>query len=207
MKRREALKDIGIGGLSIFAGSVLFSSLQSCSPGDTVDWEPVFFTKREAAYMEKICEAILPKTNISGATEAGVVQHLDSSVYIMDSPREKEFLKEGLRVFVQQFDQNMNVSFEEASIQQVTSGINGYLRGMKSNPNLLKNYSADLKNDEEKQVGFYEIHFVYTVVNASIWSYMTSELVGETVMVYDPVPGAYDGCMLYEQGRMSMSYL
>lgn len=207
MERRKALKNLGLGTFSLFTGSLLFSSLQSCTSRPGVDWEPQFFTKEEAASMERICEAIMPATDTPGATDAGVVPHLDASVQVMDSEREKGYLRQGLKAFLGRFEANVGVSFAAADTQQISQGINGYLRGMDKNPNLLTNYLKDLRNDEEKSLGFFEIHFAYTVVNATIWSYLTSELVGEQVMAYDPIPGSYEGCVAYEQNGPAWSYL
>ena len=206
MERRRALKNIGAGTFSIFAGTALFSSLQSCSRPN-LDWKPFFFTVEEAVQMEKICEAIMPKSDTPGATDAAVVSHLDTSIDVMDSPKEKLYFKEGLRVFVDRFYDNMKISFDKAAVNQVAQGINGYLRGMKRNPHLFNTYMNDLKIDGPKDRGFYEIHFVYTVVNATIWSYLTSELIGEQVMAYDPVPGVYDGCAPLVDGQLAWSYL
>lgn len=207
MERRKALKDLGLGTFSIFAGSLLFSSLQSCSSGPSLNWQPKFFTNEEATQMERICEAIMPKTDTPGATEAGVVPHLDISVHTMDSQTEKAYLKQGLQAFLGRFESNMGVSFDKATSLQVGQAINGYLRGMSKNPNLLKNYQTDLRKENEKSQGFFEIHFVYTVVNATIWSYLTSELIGEQIMLYDPIPGDYDGCVKHTNGTMAWSYL
>lgn len=172
-----------------------------------MDWRPVFFTVNEAAQMEKICEAILPKSKTPGATDAAVVPHLDASIFTMDSPRERGYFKEGLRVFVSRFEENIGVSFGKATVNEVGQGINGYLRGMDKNPKLLKSYMSDLKIEGPKDRGFFEVHFVFTVVNATIWSYLTSELVGEHVMAYDPVPGVYEGCVATDEQPMAWSYL
>ena len=207
MERRKALKNLGLGTASVFTGSLLFSALQSCSRQSAVDWEPRFFTKEEAAQMERICEAILPASDTPGATDAGVVPHLDESVFVMDSEREKNYLRQGLKAFIARFEPNVEVPFDEATREQIGQGVNGYLRGMSRNNNLLQNYFNDLKDNKEKSLGFFEIHFVYTVVNASIWSYLTSELVGETVMAYDPIPGEFNGCTAYDQTARAWSYL
>ena len=50
-----------------------------------------------------------------------------------------------------------------------------------------------------------EVFFLNNVTDATVRSYYTSELVGETVMRYDPVPVNYDGCIPYEKGQKAWS--
>ncbi|OEK06299.1 gluconate 2-dehydrogenase subunit 3 family protein [Roseivirga misakiensis] len=205
MERRKAIKNIGYGSAALFSSSLLFGSLQSCTATPKVDWIPVFFTPEEAAQMEKICEGIAPKTTTPGAIEAGVPAHLDEAFSIFSTADEASYFKRGLAVFVDNFKDNGEVSFNKATTEQVTDVINAYYKRYNDQPDILKNYRETYNDPGEKSDEFVEAHFVTSVVDATFRSYFTSELVGETVMRYDPIPVKYEGCIPYEAGQKSWS--
>lgn len=205
MERREAIKTLGFGSAALFTSSVLFGALQSCSPQPTVDWIPVFLTPEEAAQLEKICEGICPKTNTPGATEAGVANHLDQAFALVRKDREADFFRKGMEVFVNQWNTNQKVDFNKATTEQITEVINGYFKKYEAQPEILREYRATFEEAGEKSEQFLEAHFVTQVVDATFQSYFTSELVGEKVMRYDPVPVQYQGCIPYEPGQKSWS--
>lgn len=205
MERREAIKTLGFGSAALFTSSVLFGALQSCSPQPTVNWVPVFLSSEEAAQLEKICEGICPKTTTPGAIEAGVANHLDQAFALIKNDREASFFRKGMEVFVKQWNVNQEVSFNEATPQQVTVVINGYFKKYDESPQILKDYRATFNEVGEKSEQFLETHFVTQIVDATFQSYFTSELVGEQVMRYDPIPVQYQGCIPYQPGQRSWS--
>lgn len=205
MERRKALKNIGFGSAALFSSSLLFGSLQGCSASPTVNWIPVFFTPEEAAQMERVCEGIAPKTDTPGAIEAGVPSHLDQAFSIFSTENEAGYFKRGLAIFVENFKTNGEVSFNNATTDQITDVINAYYKKYNDQPDILANYRETFGDSGEKSDEFVEAHFVTNVVDATFNSYFTSELVGETVMAYDPIPVNYNGCITLERGQKSWS--
>ena len=118
---------------------------------------------------------------------------------------ESEFFKKGLAVFVKNFDESQEASFNKATTRQITDVINGYFNRYNDDPSILKNYRDTYSDAGEKSDEFVEAHFVTTVVDATFNSYYTSELVGETVMAYDPIPVNYNGCIPLEPEQKSWS--
>ena len=205
MERREALKNLGFGSAAIFSSSMLFGALQSCSPQPTVDWVPVAMTAEQAAQLEKICEGICPKTTTPGATEAGVANHIDQALSALRTDREAGYFKDGMEIFVKNFDANQEVKFNKATTEQVTAAINEYFKKYDENPEILQNLRNGMRDEGEKSGEFLETYFVTQVVDSTFRSYFTSELVGETVLPYDPIPVKYEGCLPYEPGHMLWS--
>ena len=201
MERREALKNLGFGSAAIFSCSMLFGALQSCSPQPTVDWVPVAMTAEQAAQLEKICEGICPKTTTPGATEAGVANHIDQALSTLRTDREVGYFKDGMEIFVKNFDANQEVKFNKATTEQVTAAINEYFKKYDENPEILQNLRNGMRDEGEKSGEFLETYFVTQVVDSTFRSYFTSELVGETVLPYDPIPVKYEGCLPYEPGQ------
>lgn len=205
MERRKALKNLGFGSAALFSSSLLFGAMQGCSAKPAVDWIPVFFTPEEAAQMEQICEGITPQTTTPGAIEAGVPSHLDQAFSVFNTALESDYFKRGLAVFVKKFDESQDVSFSKATTEQVTNVINAYFKRYNDDASLLKKYRDTYRDEGVKDNDFVEVHFVTTVVDATFNSYFTSELVGETVMAYDPIPNDYNGCIPLEPGQKSWS--
>lgn len=201
MERREALKNLGFGSAAIFSSSMLFGALQSCSPQPTVDWVPVAMTAEQAAQLEKICEGICPKTTTPGATEAGVANHIDQALSALRTDREVGYFKDGMEIFVKNFDANQEVKFNKATTEQVTAAINEYFKKYDENPEILQNLRNGMRDEGEKSGEFLETYFVTQVVDSTFRSYFASELVGETVLPYDPIPVKYEGCLPYEPGQ------
>jgi glucoside 3-dehydrogenase (cytochrome c) hitch-hiker subunit len=205
MERREAIKNMGFGSMALFTSTALFGALQGCSSAPEVEWNSVYLTSKEAAQLEKICEGILPKTETPGATDAGVAKHLDQALSVIYKNREAEFFKKGMAVFVDRFGDNGDVGFGKANTDQITNVINSYFKKYKEDETILKDYRTTFNDEGNKTHDFLETYFVTNVVDSTFWSYFTSELVGEEVMRYDPIPGKYEGCIPYEKGDKSWS--
>ena len=93
--------------------------------------------------------------------------------------------------------------FLEAMQNQHVSIINEYFKKYDENPDILKRYRSTFNDPGEKTDEFLETYFVTNVVDSTFYSYFTSELVGEEVMPYDPIPVKYEGCLPYEPGQKS----
>ncbi len=207
MERREALKNIGFGSAALFTSSVLFGALQSCSSTPKVNWIPTYFSAEEAAQLEKICEGICPKTSTPGANEAGVPAHLDAAMTVMANEPEAQLMKRGMAVFTENFDNNQEVSIYDATTDQMTGVINDYFTRYNEDPSILASMRQAMGTNDGADMTpeLLEAFFVSQIVDSTFWSYFSSELVGEKVMRYDPVPVNYDGCIPYEPGTKSWS--
>ena len=91
LERREILRRAAwILGGAISAPAAL-AILQGCSAKDTpvgADWKPAFFKGDEAKVLTAIADIIIPKTDTSGALDAGVPAFIDSvmaAVYAADA--------------------------------------------------------------------------------------------------------------------------
>ena len=205
MERREAIKSLGFGSMALFTSTLFFGALQGCSPASENIWKPEYLTEEEAEQLTKICEGIMPKTDTPGATEAGVPNHLDSALASIYRSDEAAYFKRGLAVFVANFKANQKLDLNEATTEQVTDAINAYFEKYKADSSILRAYRSEFRKEGEKDDAFVETYFVTNVVDSTIWSYFTSELVGKEVMAYDPIPGGYQGCIPYKPGQKAWS--
>lgn len=200
MERRDALKNIGFGSMGLFAGTALFGALQGCSSTPEVNWIPTSMTPAEAAQLEKFCEAVLPETDTPGAIRAGVPKHLDKAMAAIYKNKDVDYVKRGMAVFVKNYDGN----YDKATTEELTASINAYYKAMEAEQGKLQSLQSEYNKEGEKSEEWLNYFFVDNIVNATYWSYFTSQLVGETVMRYDPIPGEYK-VIPYKSGEKAWS--
>ena len=186
MDRRKALKFTGSMAAAAVAGPSLLSILQSCKNETRVDRQPQFLTTDEAAFISKIVDMILPRTETPGALDVKVDIFIDK-VYaqLYDADGQNHVRKEIEKfnadcvsdfgdsfVNLSESDQIKVMEKAEESSGQFGSGVWGTTVG---NP---------------EPVGFYR-----SLKSTALWGYFTSEEIGKNVLSYDPIPGEYRGCM------------
>ena len=80
MKRREALKNLGLATGFVVASPSIISLLQSCT-AEAKTWTPVFLSVEEGVVLANLVDIILPKTDIPSATEVNVPQFIDKYIH------------------------------------------------------------------------------------------------------------------------------
>ena len=133
--------------------------------------------------------------------------HIDAAMTVMGNEPEAELLKKGMAVFVENFNSNQEVSIYEASTEQMTEVINDYFTRYNEDQSIFGKMREAMGTNDGSDMApeLLEAFFVSQIVDSTFWSYFTSELVGEKVMRYDPVPVNYNGCIPYESGTKSWS--
>ena len=104
MKRRDALKNLGLAaGFAITAPSI-FSLLQSCTSAP--NWMPTYFTKDEKEVVLRLVDIMLPKTESTpSATEVNVPQFIKRNRILKKLPSCFIFIK--MKIFLQKFPVNL----------------------------------------------------------------------------------------------------
>ena len=202
MKRRSALKNMGMAmGLTVATPTVL-SLLQSCQQETGPDWTPVFFSPEEGAVLVQVVDLILPKTDIPSASEVGVHSFLDLYMAEVSAPEEQAMIKTGLAAFIKQA---LSDSGKETAADLTPEDLEPVLAAalVKREPDdeaaiyeaLGAYMEAQAKGEAatlDDAVGTYLI--ANNLREASIWAFKNSEYIGEEVLAYLPVPGEYIGC-------------
>jgi gluconate 2-dehydrogenase gamma chain len=102
LERREILKRAAwILGGAISAPAAL-AILQGCSAKDApaaADWQPKFFQGDEAKVLTAIADIIIPKTDTSGALDAGVPAFIDSVMAAVYAPDAQARFRAGCAEF------------------------------------------------------------------------------------------------------------
>ena len=205
MDRRTALKNITLTFGYAVATPTVLGVLQSCK-SNVVTWAPLFFSPSQGYMVAQLVDIILPPTNIAGALDVNVPEFMDKMLQDIAPEDKKNLIKEGANAFEKEFQ---NVYKKDA------------LDGSKSEyEKLLKNY-FDISEEEkaavfkiqnteesikEEELNTYLIYkFLLATREYTLFGYYTSELVGETVLSYDPVPGSWESCIPLEDVGNSWS--
>ncbi|MCP9769641.1 gluconate 2-dehydrogenase subunit 3 family protein [Lacihabitans sp. LS3-19] len=187
MNRRDLIKNTAAAlGISL-VGISMSEILVSCKKEANLDWKPVFFTNYQAALVAEIAETILPKTKTPGAKEMGVPPFIDKMVKeTMDEVAQKELI-EGLG----NFEDGVNAKFGKSFLEITEKEKLEYLeKEDKDKPRSgLNMWGISLEKDPPKPT------FFKTIKGLTLLGFYTSEEIGRNVLVYDPVPGEYIGCM------------
>jgi hypothetical protein len=183
MKRRSLLKSgIYITGYSFLVGSTL-STFTSCrEENKSLDgWNPEFLTVQEAELVAEIAEAIIPKTDTPGAKDALVHQFIDENVKLNLNSEQQRLFREGLKSFDQKAEKLFNKKFISLTEDEKIDLLNGM--------------EEEAKTFENKN----EPHIFSVLKDMTKFGYCTSEVGSKEFLIFDQIPGVYQGCIDYSE--------
>ncbi len=186
MNRREALQKLGLSFGVIIASPVLFHA--SCSKKSTT----YFFNELELQLLIETSNVIIPGTgDLPKASDVGVAEYIDH--YVADIVEDNEQTQ--LRVFMQQYMKA--ISPEKPVEYWVEQSFSAEWEIKETWKAEVETYEELLANGSEATVSD-EIAIFALLTNLKslmIRAYRGSELVGEQILAYDPVPGQQIGCI------------
>jgi hypothetical protein len=182
MKRRDALKNLGLAaGFAITAPSI-FSLLQSCTSSPT--WIPTYFTKDEKEVVVNLVDIMLPKTEgTPSAKEVNVPQFIDKYITEVLNLEDQEAIRASFIDIIATLKPTIETDIRDVTTAQYTGLLDTHLlvkgeidKDRLANPEALQ----PTKNEFLNQLKY-----------LTITAYVTSEEIGENVLMYDPVPTVY----------------
>ncbi len=188
MKRREALKNIGLSlGYTVAAPSIL-SLLHSCKSEVEV-WAPQFLSLNEGIVLKNLVDLILPKTDDTpGALDVNVPEFIDLCLA-------KATLEEQQNKFKKGFSEVMKtLHIPEEGPSKLKPEVYDAL--------LAKYFKVDkaqiekFKQNKIDKLVFNNLNYIRY---QSIWAYKNTEFIGKNVLAYDPIPGPAKGCISIEE--------
>lgn len=149
--------------------------LQSCG-GPQYDWTPVFYTEEQGAFVKGLIDTLLPAVdNMPSATEVNVHVFLDKYASEILDAEQQEKHKSSMGKAIE----SLLSSSGKSSVGKIeTSSYEAWMDEL-------------FGGSEEDEV----YKFVASFRGQTIWAYKNTELVGETIMAYNPIPGKYEGCV------------
>jgi hypothetical protein len=171
MTRREAIRRAALA-----AGVMLSADWLSIVDGARPRAQGTSLSPSHATLAGAIADRILPRTDTPGAADVGVPAFIELLYRDFMTPAEQKMLADGL--------DGVETAAKSAGGSFVTLPAN-------RQDELLRSIA---KAEEGREQGFFLL-----IRSATILGYFTSEQVGKTVLHYDPIPGAYDGCVPIDQ--------
>jgi hypothetical protein len=206
LNRRGAL--VGLGGLGALWAVPTVASAQVAQA--VLPWTPKALTATQAKTLDIVAELIIPATDTPGAREAGVAPFVDRAVADYCAPAQAEAIRAGLDRMDADARAAHGAAFAALSPAQQTALLTRYEAeagprrsdqpvGRGDTETGLSNRAATPAAPPMRLQGppFFPILKELVTVG-----YFTSRLGATKAVRYDPVPGAYHGCVpLAQIGR------
>lgn len=205
MQRRTALKNIGLSFGALTLSSSVVSLFESCQTGAAA-WTPEFFTTEHAGLVRKVIDVILPTTTTPGATDLNLTQFIDGYMQYVASPEDKTFAKMALPIVSKlTLEASDKTEVSEISSEDVDAQLNRFLRAdeaiQEERGKAFDAWIESMENGETVAIpeeGAAQTMF-YSLRGLAVFAFKNSELIGETVLAYAPVPGEQKGCISLEE--------
>lgn len=186
MDRRKALRKTGIlAGVTLLTPSLL-TLLQSCKSEPRISWKPQFFTNDEAACISALVDTLLPRTATPGALDVKVDLFIDKVVAQTYEPDAQENLRKEIKAF----NETCKKDFGDAFAQLDAEKRKAALQAMEKQSPKFNGSIWGATIGTQEPIGFYR-----SMKATAISAYFSAEEIGEKVLNYDPLPGAYNGCI------------
>ncbi|SFZ90922.1 Gluconate 2-dehydrogenase subunit 3 [Flaviramulus basaltis] len=182
MKRREALKNLGLATGFFVATPTIVSLLQSCT-SDIKTWTPDFLTSEQGVVLTNLVDIILPKTEgLPSATELNVPQFIDNYINKIMDDEDQEKIKTGFNNIIAVLKPNTDDNINKVTQEDYKALLDKYM--------LVKG-EVDEEREANPDLETTKAEFLNNLKWMTINSYVTTEQIGENVLVYDPVPSQY----------------
>jgi len=182
MKRREALKNLGLATGFFVATPSIISLLQSCT-SEVSTWTPEFLTIDEGVVLTNLADIILPKTDIPSATEVNVPQFIDKYINEVFDDESQAQVKTAFGNIISILKPDSETKIEKITQEDYKALLDNHM--------LLRDDVDEEREANPDSEEMTKSEFLNSLKWMTINAYKTTQEIGENVLAYDPVPGAY----------------
>jgi len=177
MKRRDVLKNMGLGLGYAVATPTIISLLQSCQGEAATGYQAVLFSQDEFGVLTTMVDVIIPKTDTPSASEVNVPMFIDKFISETQTEDQHENAQKGMAAFVAvALEKSGKSSASKLNAEDVEAVLAATLKGD----------TDALEGDLKTAAGF-----ASQMRGMTISAYKNSEYVGENVLAYLSIPGEY----------------
>jgi len=170
MTRRDALKRAALLIGVALTPSLITNALQAAAaPGA----QAAFLSPAQLELVTAMVERILPRTDTPGATDVGVPAFVNLMLANYSTASEQQVFTAGL---------------DEVNAASLAAHAQPFVKVSAAQQDALLVKIAVASQKKEKT-------FFHQLKELTVVGYFTSEIVGRTVLHYDPVPGRFQGCV------------
>ena len=196
MERRDVLKQMALAMGYTLSATSLSTLMTNCAGGSTLDWQPQYLSSDQAAAIDALSEVILPKTNTPGAKELGVPQFLDVLVGEVMSEEDRNTFIRDLEEMMNECKTSRGKVFPACTPEEQKIFLDGLSE--ENNSRYPGIWGSDMVRKDQQ-------NFFGKLRDTMVWAYFTSEVAGEQLLEYDPIPGKYNGCIKIDKERKAWS--
>ena len=205
MQRRTALKNIGLSFGALTLSSTVVSLFESCQTGAAA-WSPEFFSAEQAGFVSKVIDVMLPTTITPGANDLNLTQFMDGYMQYVASPEDRTFAQMALPIVSKLTHEAAGkTKADDITNEDIDVQLNRFLRAdeatQEARGKALDVWAEATENGETLVIP--EEGAAQAMINSlrrlAIFSFKNSEVIGETVLAYAPVPGEQKGCISVEE--------
>ncbi|WP_282122987.1 gluconate 2-dehydrogenase subunit 3 family protein [Algibacter mikhailovii] len=207
MNRRDALKNLTMGLGYAVATPTIMNLLVSCK-ADVNEWAPLFLSQDEQFIVTQIVDVILPGSETPGGLDVNIPQFLDLMYHDIEIESNQKAFKEGAKLFTTSFNDIFKKEAVEGSKKEYNTIVSRYFDlSDEESEAVFKNQRKNQKNLSPTELKSYHLYkFLISIRYYCIFGYCTSEKIGEDILAYDPVPGAYNGCISLEEATNNRAW-
>jgi hypothetical protein len=197
--RRTAL--LGLGGLAALWAVPTVASAQAAQP--VLGWTPTSLTPLQARTLDAAAEAIVPATDSPGAREAGVAASIDRWLGNYLPPAQAQAIRAGLDRMETDARAQYAIAFAALAPDKQAALIARYEAEMRSPAPAQPLGRGDTETGLSNRTATAPARAFFPVLKDLVTAgYFTSKLGATMAVRYDPVPGAFKGCVpLAQIGR------
>lgn len=196
MKRRTALKKLSLSFGYVVATPTIFNILSSCT--ESVEtWKPLFLSSEEKHLITHLVDIILPASEIPGALDVNVPQFIDKMYKEVELESNQKMFQKGATIFIQKFEDNFGKRVENGSRQEIEQLFETLFKLpiVETEKIMQEQWLTEDEVSNNRKEAYLMYKFLFSVRNYTLFGYYTSEKIGKEVLTYDPIPGAYKGCL------------
>jgi hypothetical protein len=183
MKRRDAIKNIGLAAGFAAISPSIFSMLQGCTP-DAETWTPSYLTSDEKTVVTSLVDIIIPKTSSTpAATEVGVPQFIDKYILEVLNPKDQQITRAAFNKIITLLKPDNESQLSNLTSQQYKTLLDDHM--------FLNNETDPEREANPEMEGMTSSEFLNQLKWMTIFAFKNSEEVGENILAYDPIPTAY----------------
>ena len=206
MKRRKALKNIGLSLSTVTMSPAVFGILQSCAKEES--WQPVFFTLEEADIVSKTLEVMLPTTaDIPGAMDLNQAQFIDGYLLAIPAEEEQAAFKAGIEQYLATtLEVTGKTTAKKLKLQDIEERLAYYLKADSAQQ---KNWDEEVTNksaDQLPSVDAVNFSVLKSLRSRGISAFKMTEHIGENVLAYRSIPGQQKGCVDLQETTGGMAW-
>lgn len=198
MNRREILRYTAYAtgaALSAPLASALLTGCKADAEMLAPTFKPSFFSEAEYAYIRKVADTMLPKTDTPGAVEVGVPQMIDKTVGAVYGKEDQEKTRKGLQALMKKMDADNPGGFGEMETDKALVYLQDQDAHYKQAKAEVTMSGEDVPQEEMVESDAPSAKNAYfSLKSMIIGMYCQTEEVATTMLVYDPVPGEYIPC-------------